>query len=163
MQSMDSISQRIDDVIDATLSLRDIRNRLAELDEERSALESKAQRLLEKVAGTAASALRPEAVPANARKLPRGSLTTFVNHFVSPDAGRASLTDRIIQFMAVDSSLEYGATELAAAMGLSGESVVNTIRGTLSRLANENRIRRARYGKYAAIEEGKENGSSVSE
>jgi hypothetical protein len=155
---MESVARRLDEVLDASTRLRDIKTRLGELEEERAALESQAERLLEVVAAAASSALAPLKPPASNPEpvVPDRPRPAPLFRFVS-----GSLTDRIVEFLDANDGV-YGATEVAAKLGLTDVSSVNTIRGTLSRLHLEGRIDKAGYGKYRGKKEGKENASHVS-
>jgi hypothetical protein len=150
-----SVTKRLDEAISAATALRDVRNRLAELDEERSALESEAERLLATLAGTAANALQA-GVASTPQVIGRpASLSVFV-----PRRSAVTLTDQIITYLRITSG-EFGATELAAALGFESESQVNTIRGTLSRLAADGRIQKTGYGKYRSKQEENEKAHPV--
>jgi hypothetical protein len=153
---MASITTRIDEVIQATTTLRDIRNQIAELEEARAALEAKAERILADLASAAASSLRPDAGGVSVEITAPLAIPNF---WKFGSGVSSSITDRIVQYLARNPNAEYGATELAAALGMVGESNVNTIRGTLSRLTAEGRITKAGYGKYRSNMEEKKNGS----
>lgn len=151
---MNSVTKRIDEVAAITSKLRDIRTRLGQIDEERATLEAHAEKLLGFLAARAAQQQRPsrhdQVEDANA--VMPGMMT-----FVRLATDRLSLTDKIISVLDANPTSELGATDLAAALGLSGESSTNTIRGTLSRLNAEGRIRKTGFGKYVSLKGGKNN------
>lgn len=143
---MNSLTERLVEVIDATNELREIRSKLALIDEERRALEERAERLLANVASAAStSALLP------LRAVRPASLTSL-----GSPAGE-TFTERVLRLFAERPFEAFSATDICAMPEVRGAATPHTVRGTLSRLVSENRIARVGYGKYGKKREDKEN------
>ena len=128
-----SITNRLDEVYEATSELREIQTRIKKLDDERAELEGRAENILSRLANAAATALEGGAVQAPIfRSQPK----------------QRSLAERILGLFDDRPDMELGAGDIANHFGLIGDTARNTIRGTLSRLNSEGRIKKVSYGKY---------------
>ena len=121
------VTAHIDRVLDDTTRLREIRRRLGEIETERTALESEARQILQR--------LGPGGIPGAAR-------------MPSWKDQRLRLPRRIIEFLSANPGDWFRAAAIAAALGFTQEREINAIRHTLARLDAEGRVTRTGYGIY---------------
>jgi hypothetical protein len=140
-----TLLENVEHVLEAVADLRDLRNRLAELDEERTMIEERIRRRLVEIAGAASTTAggEPDAAPPNSALHP-GMTSPLVNATL---ASRG----RVLETVKSAHGRVITAPDIAAAWGRTGdESTINSIRAALSRLAAAGKIRKVGYGKYAA-------------
>jgi hypothetical protein len=157
-----TLLENVEHVLEAVNDLRDLRNKLAELDEERAAVEERIRRRLGEIAGAAAESVN--STPASATQLIMGAEAS--SRHVSPGmtsplvrAGMALVAlaskERVLATINEAQGRTIGALDIAQAWGKSDdEATINSIRASLSRLTADGKIRKMGYGRYAALEGG---------
>ena len=126
-----SVRMTADRVLEATEELRELRGRLAELDQERAAIETRIETLLGEIAGKAlspqeaAAAEPPKPVPVNT-------------------------CDKILQTLNESPDQEFTATQLYRIWKEKRRSSLPGFYSALSRLTAQKKIRRVRFGRYSA-------------
>ena len=146
-----TLLQNVEHVLEAMTDLRDLRNRLAAIDEERVIVEQQIRSRLSQIA-SAAEVVQPVVEAA----LPPSTPAT---HPASTGAARparnSGMTERVlatVQQHAATSSI--GALDIGRLWNQTDDSTINSIRAALSRLTSDSKIRKMSYGRYMAAAEG---------
>jgi len=120
------MSDPIQRVIEVSQHLTELRRRLDELNGERSALEGQIAKCLEQLATLTAGQLIPPAT--------------------------GSLAERIIWLLRRDPKHPLAPSDVAYALGIQSKREIMNVRGLMSRMGREGRLRRVSHGRYLALD-----------
>lgn len=138
-----NLLENVEHVLEAVADLRDLRNKLAAIDEERRLIEERIRVRLAEIAGAAdggngnSMAVQPSVAvppPQPAARVRAAGMTARVLESVNRAAG-SSVTP----------------LEIATSWGQTDEGTLNSIRAALSRLTSDSKIRKVAYGRYTSL------------
>ena len=118
------MSEQIQRVVECSQRLIELRHRLDEVEEQRNAIRGEIDRCLEQLATLTGGQLVP---PPN-----------------------SSPSSRVIWLLRRDPAHPIAPSDVAYALGITGRSELRALRGLMSRMAREGRLRRVGHGRYVA-------------
>lgn len=128
-----SVRVTADRVLEATEELRELRGRLAELDQERTAIEERIEVLLGDIAGKA----KPSAPEEAPQPQPE------------PKPVPVNTCDKILETLTANPEQSFTATQLYTVWHDKGWSSLQAFYSALSRLTKQKKIRRLQFGRYS--------------